>query len=273
VTQTFTLTEQQRDEFDRRGVLRLEGLISADRVARARELVQRQLAPLGLWRDGAWRLEAVPKPGAVNGGVKTSKAIGNKRPEIEALIEDPALRSVVDHFLGGRPFDRSMHPRPTVLFTLPNTEVWTLPIGWHTDTPRLASGEWPGVQVFICLDAVEPGGGGTLVVAGSHRLLNDGRSIVPRDFPRLLNDEPFFRDLFSGRGAHHHVANLPTGLAEGVALEVVELTGAPGDVYVTDLRLLHAAAPNAGVRPRIMATDRFLRADLVGEVAQAYGWR
>ena len=53
----------------------------------------------------------------------------------------------------------------------------------------------------------------------------------------------------------------------------MELIGEPGDVYFIDLRLLHTGAPNAADRPRMMATDRFLRADLVPEFAAAYGWR
>ena len=61
-------------------------------------------------------------------------------------------------------------------------------------------------------------------------------------------------------------------VVDGVRLELVELTGVPGDAYLTDLRVLHSGAPNASVRPRMMATYRFMRADLMAEFAQAYGW-
>lgn len=43
-----------------------------------------------------------------------------------------------------------------------------------------------------------------------------------------------------------------------VTLQVVELHGQPGDVYFTDLRLLHSLGPNACQKPRIMVTQRFL---------------
>ncbi|HEY2357602.1 MAG TPA: hypothetical protein VGH86_09135 [Phenylobacterium sp.] len=39
-----------------------------------------------------------------------------------------------------------------------------------------------------------------------------------------------------------------------------------------DLRTFHATAPNASDRPRVMVTERFVRADLVGEIARAAEW-
>jgi len=270
VTQTFTLTDQQYEEFERRGLLRLEGLLSAERVRPAREAVLRPLERLGLWWDGAWRLDRWPKPQWPASGLKTARVIGNKRPELEALIEEPALLAVVDRLLEGRPFDRSIYKRPQLLFTLPNIETWTLPAGWHLDVPRLASGEAPGVQVFTFLDAVGPGGGGTLVIAGSHRLLNDGRFHKTGKVMKALRREAFFADLCSG--ALDGGEGLPGGAVGDVPLQVVELTGAPGDAWLMDLRLLHTGAPNASDRPRMMATHRFLRADLVREVARGFDW-
>jgi Phytanoyl-CoA dioxygenase (PhyH) len=271
----LVLTPEQRDEFDRRGVLRLAGLLSADTVRRAREHVQRRLARLGLWRDGAWRLGEIPRPQWPDSGLKSSKAIGNKHPDLEALLDEPALLATVDALLGGRAFDRTLYRRPQVLFTLPNADAWAVPTGWHVDAPRLASGRQPGLQLFAFLDTVEPRGGGTLVLAGSHRLLNEGRHIRVKDLNRLLRREAFFRALYSEApaSAEDRVRLLDQPSAVGdVALELVELTGAPGDAYLTDLRVLHAAAPNAADHPRMMATHRFLREDVRQELAEAFGW-
>jgi hypothetical protein len=58
----FTLTPEQLDEFDRRGVVRLAGCFSDDRVRRAREYVQLRLASAGLWKNGAWCLKSAPRP-------------------------------------------------------------------------------------------------------------------------------------------------------------------------------------------------------------------
>jgi hypothetical protein len=273
VTATFALTADQRDEFARRGVMRLEGLLSSHRVQPARDVVLRRLEQLGLWRDGAWRLEDRSWPQYPASGLKTSKVIGNKHAELEALLDEPALRAAVDDLLEGRAFDRAMYRRPQLLFTLPNIDTWVLPPGWHTDAPRLASGARAGVQMFACLDHVAPRSGGTLVIAGSHLLLNEGRSIKASELHKLLGREPFFRAIW---GKRPHVweddCALPSGAVGKVALEVLELTGSPGDVWLVDLGVLHSGAPNAGARPRMMVTYRFVRADVVGEIAEAYGW-
>ena len=72
---TFTLTSEQLDNFDRRGVIRLGSLSSADRVRRAREHVQRRLALLGYWCNGEWHLDHAPKLKWPDRGLKTSETI------------------------------------------------------------------------------------------------------------------------------------------------------------------------------------------------------
>ena len=272
MTQNFT--PEQRDQFARRGVVCLPALLNPETVRCARERVLKRLEPTGLWREGTWRLDAAPRPAWPDNGLrKPSKVIGNKHPEIEALVDDPALRSVVDQLLGGRPCDRSIYRRPMTLFTLPNIDAWRLPTGWHTDVARLPSGESPGVQMFTFLEPVAARGGGTCVIAGSHRLLNDGRAILPRDFPRALHDERFFHDLYAGRfSVDGPGAALPVGHVDNIRLKVMELTGEPGDAWVMDLRIFHTGAPNASARPRVMVTDRYVRADLMREIAEAWGW-
>lgn len=266
----FTLSAEQLDAFAERGVIKLPGLMSAEIIQRAREAVLARLATFGLWRDGAWQLDAVPRPASPANGLKTRKVIGNKRPEIEALIEDPALLAVVDQLLEGRKFDRRIFKRPQVLFTLPNADVWRVPDGWHTDGVRLASGMRPGVQLFGFLDHVDAGGGGTVIVAGSHRLANDGRYLRQRDLLSVLRREPFFRELLAGRGGEG--GELPRARIGDVLVEVMELTGAPGDAWLIDLRTLHSGAANAADRPRLMFTYRFWRRDALREAAQANGW-
>jgi hypothetical protein len=273
--QISPLTPDQFEEFERRGVVCLEGLLSVESVRPARDVVLRQLAKIGLWKDGAWRLDALPRPQWPDSGLKTSKVIGNRHDELAALIADPALRAAVDALLDGRAYAaRGAYKRPQVLFTLPNVETWSLPDGWHTDSPRLASNQRPGVQLFTFLEPVEPRGGGTVVIAGSHRLMNEGRHIRPRDLVSRLRAEVFFRDMVSARPSiAGDSAGLPAGAVNGVPLQVVEITGAPGDAWLVDLRVLHASAPNARDRPRVMLTHRFERADLLLEVAEAWGWR
>ena len=120
------------------------------------------------------------------------------RSEVEALIDEPGVRMVVEQLGGGGPFDRKVYPRPQILASLPNAGPWVLPNGWHVDAPRLASGNSPGLQMFACLDDVAPRGGATLAVAGSHHLLNDGRHLKARGINATLRQEPFFQRLFYG---------------------------------------------------------------------------
>jgi hypothetical protein len=245
VPQNSPLTPQQLHEFADRGVIRLAGLLSEPSVRRARAVVLDQLAKVGLWRDGAWRLDAVPRPQWPDHGLKTSKVIGNRHEELAALIADPSLRAAVTGLLEGRSYAaQGSYKRPQVLFTLPNADTWEIPDGWHTDSPRLPSNRMPGVQLFTFLEPVEPGGGGTVVIAGSHRLMNLGQAIRPRDLvARLRANNAFPAMLAAGPSSE---PGLPGGVVDGVPLQLTELTGEPGDAWLMDL---------------------------LQEVAQAWGWR
>jgi hypothetical protein len=273
MTQHFSLSSEQRDEFERRGVLCLKGLLSAGAVGRARARIVHQLERMGVSEAGGWRLPDGSRPRYPATGLKTSRVVGNKHPEILALMEEPALGATVDELLDARAFDRAIFKQPQVLFTLPNAETWTVPDGWHCDIPRLAGGGAPGVQLFACLDRVAPGGGGTLVIAGSHRLLNERRSMRMKEMKRHLLAHDYFRRLYSPQAEERAGVLHETSVIGDVAVTLVELAGEPGDAYFVDLRVLHSGAPNAAPRPRMMLTYRFARADLMRDMAEAFGWR
>jgi len=271
--ETQVLTPEQLQTFAERGVLRIEGLIPADACAEARAYMQSRLAPLGYWRDGDWRLDGAPLVRWPAAGVKTSKVIGNKHRSVEALVEGPAMRGAIDTLLEGREFDRAMHPRPQLLFTLPNAGPWTLPSGWHADSPRLVGGGCPGVQLFACLDHMAPRGGATLLIAGSHRLFDLGRIVRGKEFTGLVRNDPFVSSLLAASDRPWDAdAPLPRGRSEGFDLEVVEAVGAPGDAYLVDMRVLHTGSSNASSRPRMMVTDRFMPREIASQIAEAYGW-
>jgi len=176
-----------------------------------------------------------------------------------ALVEGRTLAPMASH--------------PQLLFTLPNATTWTVPATiWHLDMPRLPAGGVPGVQLFTFLEPVLPEGGGTLVVAGSHRLLNTGRFIRSKDVKARLKRWPYFRELMAKDATDRSRFVHEVGRVDDVELKVVELCGQPGDLYLTDLRLLHTLAPNAARVPRIMLTQRFWL-DATREAAQAgFGW-
>jgi ectoine hydroxylase-related dioxygenase (phytanoyl-CoA dioxygenase family) len=105
-------------------------------------------------------------------------------------------------------------------------------------------------------------------MAGSHRQLAGCGALKPKAINRLLRGEPYFHRL-AAAGARGEA--FPRGACGEVGLEVIELTGEPGDVWITDMRVLHCASPNASDRPRVVATDRFLPADRIPAIAAASG--
>jgi ectoine hydroxylase-related dioxygenase (phytanoyl-CoA dioxygenase family) len=256
------LPPRKVEEYGARGVVRVDGLLSEAGVRAAREALLFPLAQLGFWRDGAWRLDADRRPQWPSAGLNATKL--GRFPELDVLIEEPALIESIAA-LDACAVAETARGHPQLLITLPNARTWFVPPNvWHLDFPRLASGQSPGVQLFAFLDTVEPRGGGTLVVAGSHRLLNTGRFIRSRDVKRQMGREEFFRVLFSPKEDRTGILG-KTGAVGDVPVEVVELTGEPGDAYLMDLRVLHTLAPNASKRPRIMITYRFVRAECTAE--------
>jgi ectoine hydroxylase-related dioxygenase (phytanoyl-CoA dioxygenase family) len=253
------LSPGQLATFEQDGLLRLPGLIAAEAARSACEPIRHRLSEL---------LQAGPKP-EWPAGLTPAGDFGRARLPAEALFQTPAVKTLIEAALGARAADHTAYRRPQILVSLPNRGAWTLPRGWHTDIPRLASGARPGVQLFVLLDHVASRGGATLVVAGSHRLLNDAGPLKLKQIKHRLGVEPFFRRLYAGQDG----SDLPSGVAAGVPVRVVELAGQAGDAWLIDLRLLHAASPNATDRPRMMATHRYIRADLMPEVAAASGWR
>ena len=277
MTRAFSLTPEQREQFERQGVVLIEGLFDADAVRRAREAVVRRLANVGVTQGGAWRLDGSKIlerwPGFSVSQPLPASAIGGqlgKARELEVLGEDPALLAAAEALLGG-PVDRRGQQRLRVLLNLPDPAAWTMPTGWHADSPRLASGRAIGVQLFGFLDAVVPGGGGTFVVTGSHRLFNSGRFMSVTEVRDRFLRHPFFRrfEAQAPTGAEERARLLSETQHDGdVELKVLELTGEPGDAYFTDLRLAHTGRPNGSDHPRMMITRPFNRADLVREVVE-----
>jgi ectoine hydroxylase-related dioxygenase (phytanoyl-CoA dioxygenase family) len=129
------------------------------------------------------------------------------------------------------------------------------------------------VQLFSFLTPVAARGGGTMAIAGSHRLLDDGRSLIARRMRHELGREPYFRQLWRKTPlAWAADADYPAGAAHNWPLRVTEMIGAPGDLWLMDLRCFHAASHNAAEVPRVMVTQRFVRKDVVREIADAHGW-
>ena len=251
------ITQNQRATFQTRGLIHLPKFLPEDRIARGRDSIVRALEPQGLWQDGIWHLDQLSQPMVSKQASRLIKGVSKANTLRDVVTADvcEAITELVD--------GRSVSPtldRPQLLFTFPNATSWYVPHDvWHLDWPRLPNAGIPGVQMFTFLDTVEPGGGGTLVVTGSHRLLNTGEQIRSKDVKRRLKRDPYFHDLMSKDIIldRNRFISEPSCVGD-VELQVVELYGQAGDVYLMDLRLLHTIAPNASRVPRMMLIQRFV---------------
>ncbi len=140
--------------------------------------------------------------------------------------------------------------------------------GWHWDTDLAAHlDRLQGLFIFTVFSDIEPTGGGTLLLAGSHHLLHRFfRTLTPaqqaakRKAQRELfsRSSPYLAALtgkvpFEGDRIAHFMAEADD---DGVAVQVVEVTGQPGDAFLCHPSLFHAVSINSSVVPRLMRTTQ-----------------
>ena len=158
------------------------------------------------------------------------------------------------------------------LVTFPNAPAgtaWDVPKEiWHWDGPPGGR----GLLIFSFVSSVPPAGGGTLVVEGSHRLVDDyyrSLSTAERAEPHKKHRKRFsawhpWLAALTGRGdpVDDRVAEFcdRTTSVHDVDVRVVELTDEPGDVVFCNLGLVHASNPNHADEPRMMRV-KFLLLD------------
>ncbi len=225
--------------------------------------IYKPLTRLGFRRDNTWQLPAINDDKLQRAGI-----VGLKDTKGSAAFRDaltPEVISIAKELAGEAVLD-DIHRSPQLLFTFPNADIWEIPYSiWHLDAPRLPDGKAPGIQLFVVLNNLPPGGGGTLVVAGSHRLLNTGARISSKEVRRRLKREPYFASLLSRDSAERNQFLQQAGHVGEIELQVIELTGNTGDVFFMDMRLLHAPTRNCRDVPRIMLTHRFISPALVAD--------
>ena len=262
-----TFTPQNREEFFLHGFTRVSGGIPAAAVTRMKECIWRTIDQVhGIQRHdrSTW-----------TSGVVLGIGHANREPEFQPF-GTPEIETAISDLL-----ERDDWRRPRgwgqILATLPAGDWnWSSlfdgkapvhQISWHTDYEYdLPSSPLPGVQIFGLLEDLQIGGGGTLVMAHSHRLIQQFVTTQPPDVlakmkrarVALLNSHPWLQQVCETPKAgcaetwianQHHVV-------DGVPLRVAELTGQAGDVYFTHPWLLHATSPNGNDLPRLMCTQR-----------------
>lgn len=204
------------------GYLHLPGLLRAE-VAPLRREVADALSRLRIWSGGK-----------VQPGAPTDLPVFQQTLRLGQMVRPAALpktmaASALLAAVAALAGPTTAIPAQLLLSLPKQSPVSLARLGWHVD---VRAARFVGVQAFVLVDDVAPGGGATLALAGSHRV--DTRAIR---------------------------ADVTEDAVHALGLRVLEMSGRAGDVYLMDLRLLHAPSPNQRGVVRMMATSRFFTPD------------
>ena len=272
------LSQEEKESFVKWGFVKIDALIPNEVVDPIREAVLDRLRRHGFWGEEGW--EAPADAEAEKKLRNTIKEISRSSKSLRPILTEQVLSYARDLVSGD---EVEMSPPITqFLFTAPRSYVmnhdgrwngkWEVPRSiWHLDMPRSRSIGPPGPEMFTFLNKVEPKGGGTLILAGSHRLLNDVDYLSSKGVKRKLKRHAYFREL-TGKGDGDRARFLEEiGDIDNVPVKVVELTGDPGDVYFVDLRLLHSIGANTSDQPRMMIAQRMPRQEAFNALMATVG--
>ena len=244
--------DERIEHFSLHGWMRVRSAFTSDEAAAMRAVVWDALSAVG-----------------IRAGVPATWT--KERPEhLQHVRSDPAFRAVgsrrlldaIDTVLGGRAYEMPEHwGSPFLAF--PSKDRWNLPSrGWHIDANYLSALAPPdGIRIHALFGDVAPRAGGTLIVSGSHRLAHAYFKDHPppagargADYRRRLQGHPYVRALHTEGGDDARAARFMLRAEEhdGVGLQVIENTGAAGDVMLLHPLLLHVAASNNGDAPRFL---------------------
>ena len=272
------LSQEEKESFVKWGFVKIDALIPNEVVDPIREAVLDRLRRHGFWGEEGW--EAPADAEAEKKLRNTIKEISRSSKSLRPILTERVL-SYARNLVSGDEVEMSP-PITQFLFTAPSSYVmnhdgrwngeWEVPRSiWHLDMPRSRSIGPPGPEMFTFLNKVEPKGGGTLILAGSHRLLNDVDYLSSKGVKRKLKRHAYFREL-TGKGDGDRSRFLEEiGYIDNVPVKVVELTGDPGDVYFVDLRLLHSLGANTSDQPRMMIAQRMPRQEAFNALMATVG--
>lgn len=241
------LTQQQRDEFAATGLLRVSRAIPADEASRMADRIRDYLAtPESIERNSrqAWLAE---RPHGFRPLQRAGTFDGVGRGSIPTAL---------DELFGVDGWERPRRWGHVLVTCRVGDESWDVPAGgWHVDRPPST----PAITVFVVLAPLRPRGGGTLILTGSHRLLESAPE-QPKYNAKyrqaLAARHPWLKELWRAGGPDRRERYVDRGaVLDGIPMRVVELTGEPGDAYLMRADTFHTPAPNALDSPRMMLVD------------------
>jgi hypothetical protein len=193
----------------------------------------------------------------------------NRNQVFGPLADNPAVTAALDAIFGAGGWRR---PRPgaQILFSLPEPGPWVMPGSWHIDC-GFDHPSWPvpTVKLFAFADEVGPLGGGTMLLTGTHRLVDLYQRSLPaavgagkENWAAFMRHHPWLARRLRGADLSGHGRALigETEEIHGVPVRLVELTGSPGDVVIVHQHVFHARTPDTGARPRLMLAKEIHRA-------------
>jgi hypothetical protein len=255
-------TPQQRDEFDRAGIVRVPGAIASRDAARMCDRV---------WETLGRRFKVRRDDLDTWGARRVAGFHDLPKSENFEQIGSATVCEALDNLLGDGNWQRPER-WGSLLVTFPeSSERWDLPHkSWHLDFPAPARVRGLfAVRIFVCLAKLRPAGGGTLFLAGSHRLVQDLadkegaeklRSAEARE--GLIRNHPWVKGLCSFDPNVDRVQQFMKDGAEigNVNVRVIEMTGEAGDVFMTHPLMLHAGSRNCAQSPRLVLSSTVYRA-------------
>lgn len=227
------------------GVIALRGFLSRKLVASARESICSELKRLRIKVDGkilSSKIQNLPvfqQTGRLGQMIQVEEEVGR--------LFSQDLLSTINGLAGSTLKAASL--KPQILISLPHKEKWSLNnLNWHLDLTPPKTDQVPGIQAFILIDDVHPHGGATLALAGSHKLHYVRRDGNAHDVLRENSEFVMTPEKF-----------LEPQTVHGIQIQILEMSGRAGDVYLMDLRVLHSPSINSRREIRMMATNRFVK--------------
>ncbi|MBV8361586.1 MAG: phytanoyl-CoA dioxygenase family protein [Deltaproteobacteria bacterium] len=180
-------------------------------------------------------------------------------------IGSPMVSRMFDDIIGSGNWQRPIRWGSLLVAFPESSGQWALPyISWHLDFPGDPLEPLPALRVFTCLLPLRHGGGATLVVAGSHLLVenlakkNANRRLHSADIrTALIGRYLWIKALCSRSETANRIErfmNVST-IVDGAELRVIEMTGDPGDVFFVHPLMLHAPSTNCAAVPRMVLSS------------------
>lgn len=264
------LSPQERAEYEQTGLLKIPRAIPAETASRMAERIRAHLATEESIRRNREQAFLAERPVGLQALTRTGSFDD---------VGAGSIPTVLDELYGRDGWARPRHwGRALVTFKVSDAH-WDVPTrGWHVDGWPYPDGQPSGVTVFVILAPLRPEGGGTLVLSGTHQLLQrlaDATPPVRGSKParrELGSRSPWLGDLWSPRhrAEHRRTTYVDTGaVVDGVPVRLVELTGEPGDAFLMRTDTLHTIAPNVRPDPRLMLAQGCRIADSAGNLSRS----